>query len=141
MESFSLGSLRGELEKLVRSGHWRGAAKSRAEFLLAWDKNVGMSFAAKLCGISRKTAYVWRDAYLEEASKNPFGAVVTFIQDERRVGRPSFRPEEIRAALRKIAPKDVPSTPQLAKRIGVPERTLRRVLARHRRVPQSLPQA
>jgi hypothetical protein len=133
MEKFSLGSLRAEVEKMIRAGSVVAGARTRAQFLLSWDAGEGMSAIAEVCNVARTTVFVWQRRYKSLADESPFSAVPRFIKDVYKPGRPARRALQIRAALDKLPPSEMTGSVRLARRLKVPERTVRRFLASHRR--------
>jgi putative transposase len=124
MANLDLDILRKTVEKWLKEEP-EGWRKERLEFLLRWDSGIGVSALAREFGLHRTTVWLWQRGFLKSWEEHPVNA----LEEWRESRRPAHRAEELRAALSRIPPEEMTSSVRLAKKLQIPERTVRRYLA------------
>lgn len=124
------GEEREELERLARGRKVPARVVERARIVLLAAEGKQNQEIARLCGVTRRTASLWRRRFVEKR-------IAGILKDAPRSGRrPRISEEVIREIVRKTT-QETPegrthwSTRSLAKVMGLSPRTIGRVWRRH----------
>jgi len=86
-------------------------------------------------GMTERTASRWKNRFVEVDGDTLHG-VQEFINDSRSAGRPARAKEKFIRAVASIPPAELTGSVRLARRIQMPERTVRLLLAGMRGQPK-----
>ena len=129
------GVSRNQLERELARPTLTPAQRRRVRFLLLWISGAPLDVLADDMGMTERTASRWKNRFVEVDGDTLHG-VQEFINDSRSAGRPARAKEKFIRAVASIPPAELTGSVRLARRIQMPERTVRLLLAGMRGQPK-----